>query len=141
MWRLDGVRLDGTDKSVLSLVNTKANGKYQPPRGYELRIEADDDDRPVFISITPRDLRDVPELRAKLGRQEQIGAVLREAGRMITVEEIHEALLESEIRMSHGAIRTELNRGAKAHVFVSIRAIDADSKATRWGLGSNDREG
>ena len=103
-------------------------------------MESDDDDRPLFISITARDLRDVPELRAKLGRQSQVEAVLGEAGKMLTVEEIREALMESEIKMSTGAVRAELNRGLKNRTFVSVRAINADSKATRWGLGSRDRE-
>lgn len=135
MWRLDGVRLDGTSKSVLSLVNTKANGKYQPARGFELDVEADDDDRPVFISITSRDLRHVPELRAKLGRQAQLESVLLEAGKSLTVEEIREALLESDITMSIGAIRVELNRAKD--MFVSIKPTDG-TKTVRWGLASKD---
>jgi hypothetical protein len=133
MWRLDGIRLEGSERSVLSLTNTKANGKFQPTQGFELVVQADDDDMPKNISITIRDLRDVPELRPKLGRQAQIVSVLREANRALTIEEIHEELLESEITLSQGAIRTELNRPNAGEIFVSIIS---EGKAKRWGLKS-----
>ena len=137
LWRLGGVRLDDAENgthTLLSLTNTKTNGRLLPTRGIELHVVSDSDDIPMRIRLSATDPEAHPELRDQLDRRGQICSVLKESGRMMTAEEIRDELLADGIKVTTGEVLAELRRGRMT--FVSKPSPGGEAKFAQWGLRS-----
>lgn len=129
-WSMERAQEEGEDATSIVLTNHKSNnGRLSYRRGYKVDFMLGDTDELVEIVIQPQDIRDMPAMRKKLRRQDQIFAAMREMNRAATAEDIEGILKDDGIDLNLATIRATLHRYKDLFV-----PITEGGRIVSWGI-------
>lgn len=122
MWEMRKQQTAGKNQIMLGLYHRKANfGPLRRPLGFRMSFDGD------AVYVQRIDVRNVPELAAKMTVWEQIQAVLRHGA--MTVKEIAD-----ELGIAEGQVRVILNR----YQGRGVRRLDGTYRQGVWGLEASE---
>ena len=75
-WRADAVKTEGESRIRVGLSNQKANGRFQKPRGFQIEMDIDTDDKLLSVVFTPTSIEEIPGLSKALPLADRIEAIL-----------------------------------------------------------------
>lgn len=102
MWRIDSQKEEGKDSWYAALVHTKTNRRFHKPRGLQVHVEADEDERLLSVRYEATDVRLTPELSGALSLRAHLEAILRANGRPMPIDDLI-TCLEAEGRVAKRA--------------------------------------
>lgn len=128
MWRLDTQKEEGKDEFYAALVNTKANRKLQKPRGLNVRMITDEDERLLSVTFESTDMRQLPGSQRTRPWSDLIeGVIVANGGALMAHGDIANCLRAEGIDVADELIRVTLYSRKKRFVRVG----------NKWGLVSN----
>lgn len=126
MWRMDAVKEEGHSQISIGLANTKANRKTQRPRGYQVDMEIDDDERLSTVTFTAVDPNAVPGLTRGLPLHGRMEGILRQNG-ALELQDIVMALEAEGWQGSVATARMTLNRHKRKFIH-----LDTGKWGVKW---------
>ena len=109
-WRADAVKTEGESRIKIGMSNQKANGRFQKPRGFQIDMEIDTDDKLLSAVFTPTDIRDVPGLSKALPLVDHIEAILLANRGHMDIEGILQCLDAEGASTTKESVRVTLYR-------------------------------
>ena len=109
-WRADAVKTEGESRIKIGMSNQKANGRFQKPRGFQIDMEIDTDDKLLSAIFTPTDIRDVPGLSKALPLADHIEAILLANRGHMDIEGILQCLDAEGANTTKESVRVTLYR-------------------------------
>lgn len=127
MWRVDSQKEEGADDFYIGLVNTKANRKLQKPRGLNVRMVTDQDERLLSVVFESTDVRELPGAQRTRPWSDLIADVITANGGVPMAHgDIANCLRAEGIEVADDVIRVTLYSRKKR--FIRI--------ASKWALTS-----
>lgn len=109
-WRAEAVKTEGESRIKVGLSNQKANGRFQKPRGFQIDMEIDGDDKLLSARFTPTDVRDVPGLSKALPLADHIEAILIANRGHMSIDSICQVLDAEGASTTKDSVRVTLYR-------------------------------
>lgn len=109
-WRADAVKSEGETMIKVGLSNQKANGRYQRPRGYQIDMDIDAEDRLLAVRFTPTSIEGVPGLSKALPLADHIEAILLANRGQLSIEGIMDCLDVEGVSTTKESVRVTLYR-------------------------------